>query len=77
MKLKLSRTDLGESLKVVSKRSTDGSLMISIQFETDVAQILEKFFAHCKYEATNVSSVLKMPLSELKFNAQREVANCV
>lgn len=48
-KLKVLETDLGRSLKAVSERTTEGSLVTSKQFETEVTQGLERIFAVFKY----------------------------
>lgn len=76
-KLKVLETHLGESLQAVNERTTEGSSVTSSQFETEVAQVLERISAEFKYEDAKSSARLKTSLSESIFDAQCKIANFV
>lgn len=69
--------DFEEPLKAVSKWTTEKVFIISKKFESKVAQILEKIFAHFNYEVAEVSCVLKTTVSDTTPGAQREIVNWV
>lgn len=59
LKLKLLETDLRDSLKVLSERTTERFRILSKQFETEAAQGIKKIFVHFKHETAKVSDVLE------------------
>lgn len=61
----------------MSAWTTEGSLLMSNQFEKETAWSIENIFAHFKYEADKVSGVLKTSPSECTTGAQRKIENCV
>lgn len=77
LNLKVLETDLGESLNVMSKRTTEGSFMISKQLEAEVTQGSKPILAEFKYEIAKIFGVLNTFLPESTLGVQRETANCV
>lgn len=76
LKLKILKTGVGEFLKVVSGRNTEGSFVNSKNFETEMKNVFEHIFAEFKYEAIKFCSGMKNYLSESASGAQRESTNC-
>lgn len=73
-KFMLLGTDLEESLKAVSKQTTEGSYIMLKQFETEVAHDFENIVAEFKYKATKISGDLKTSLLESTLCADRKIA---
>lgn len=59
LKVKPLETEFEEVLNVVFERTTDGSVMMVKQFETEVARDLEKIFEYIKYEVAKIATGLK------------------
>lgn len=72
----MARVVPGESLKVLSGRTTEGSSRMSKQFKKEVAEGHENIFMDFGYEAVKIIGGSKTPLSEFSMKAQREIAKC-
>lgn len=77
LKLKVLMTGLEESLKVLFEPTTEGSVRISKQFESEVAQGLENIYADFTYSADKIFDGLKTFLLKSTTGALREIAKCV
>lgn len=76
-KLKVLGTEIGESLKAMLERTTEGSTPLYKKFEAEVAQGLERIYTVFKDKAAKIFDGLTTSLSESTSGAQRKIANCV
>lgn len=77
LRLKAPETAAGESLKVMSERTTKDFSMMSKQHKTILPLLLRRVFTEFRYETVKSFGNLKAFLSEFTMGARRKIANFV
>lgn len=75
--MRVSETDIEESLKAVFERTTEGSTLMSKNFKTEMERWLARISTVFQYDAAKCFGYLKTYLPEFTSVAPCEISNCV